>query len=377
MNKWVIKEKIKLLAIHLTRLLIRLLYFLPIKTNRIVLFSFGGNQYSCNPRAISEYILDKYPDKYEVIWAFNDVSKYDYLKREKIRVIKYKSFERIILQITAKYCINNSGSFSWIPVRKGQFHINTWHAGGAYKRLQHDKYADHNRRLTAKETTHMISSGDLFTRYNIIEQFNFSGNILNIGMPRNDVFFDSFKMEEKAHYVRKYFDVSEDELLVLYAPTWRYDGVIPVFDHEMIEHALEEKWGKKVRFMFRNHNLSSVRYSNRLDASDYSDMQDLLCAADVLITDYSSSIWDFSFTYRPCFLYVPDVDKYEKEQGFYTDIYEWGFPVCKSDSQFVAEINDYNSVEFEKKMRKHHDAFGSYENGRATAAFCDAILNQF
>lgn len=54
------------------------------------------------------------------------------------------------------------------------------------------------------------------------------------------------------------------------------------------------------------------------DVSDYPEMQDLLCTADMLITDYSSSVWDYSFTYRPCFLFTPDLEEYKKNRLLYT-----------------------------------------------------------
>ena len=373
---WAYKERIKTLQIKIIRTFIRTLYFLPLKKNRIVFFSFRGNQYSCNPKSISEYVQVCYPGKYEIIWAFNNPKKYKYLERRGVRVVKYKSLKRILLQTTAKYSINNTGSYSWIPLRKGQYHINTWHAGGAYKRLQHDSNADYNRRLTAEETSLMISSCKLFTKYNIREQFTFYGKVLSIGMPRNDVFFDNNAVKKKATYVRRHYKINNDNLIVLYAPTWRYDGKIPSFDFERIKRFLSEKYKKDVVFMVRNHSLSNNKYNNLLDVSDYDDMQDLLCTADILITDYSSSIWDYSFTYRPCFLFVPDLKKYTDEQGFYTDIKTWGFPICRNSDELIFEMDNFDNDDYKKRMINHHVLYGSYEQGRATKAFCEEVFER-
>lgn len=373
-SNWVVKEFFKRIMIRGVRVGIRAFYILPIRENRIVFFSFTGNQYSCNPKAISDYVRKNAKGKFEIVWAFNDPSKFSFLKEEGIRVVKYKSLERLLLQTTAKFTINNSGAYSWIPIRKNQVHVNTWHAGGAYKRLQSDKYASYNRHLTAKETSHMISSCKAFTKYNIREQFGYEGTVLEIGMPRNDVFFDREELERRAAAIRAQYDIPQDAFIVLYAPTWRYDGVIPQPDFDRLTQAVSERFGRKAVIAVRNHNYSRKDYKDVVDVTAYPDMQDLLCAADMLITDYSSSIWDYSFTYRPCFLYVEDLEKYTREQGFFVDIHEWGFPLCRNNDELTDAILSYDEDRHRERMEKHHDDFGSFESGHAAEKFYKEIL---
>lgn len=373
---WERKEKIKHIAIQIIRVLVRLLYVFPINPKRVVFFSFCGEQYSCNPRAISEYLTKNYKNDYCVFWLFTNPENHKELETQGIKIVKYGSFRHVFLEVTAKYVINNTGAYSWIPVRKNQIHVNTWHAGGAYKRLQHDISADTNRRLTAKETTHMISSCRLFTKYNIQEQFGFGGRILEIGMPRNDVFFDRRTMQGKASEARKWMKMDSSIFIILYAPTWRYDGNIPCPDFEELCSAAEKRFGRKAIVAARSHSLYKGSFDNAVDVTKYPDMQDLLCAADMLITDYSSSIWDYSFTKRPCFLYVEDLDQYMNEQGFYTDIFKWGFPLCKSKQSLVDNILSYNEEEYCDIVSKHHQEFGSYENGHACETFAKEIFKR-
>ena len=113
-----------------------------------------------------------------------------------------------------------------------------------------------------------------------------------------------------------------------------------------------------------------------VDVSEYPDMQELLCACDVLITDYSSSIWDYSFTYKPCFLYVTDLEKYTSERGFGKDIYSWGFPVCKTDEELYQAIINFDEDKFKKKMKKHHEDLGSFEDGYATKRVCEYLIKE-
>lgn len=102
------------------------------------------------------------------------------------------------------------------------------------------------------------------------------------------------------------------------------------------------------------------------DVSDYPEMQDLLCTADMLITDYSSSVWDYSFTYRPCFLFTPDLEEYKKKTDFYTPIEEWGFPICKTNEELRKQIEAFDENKFKQAMIRHHENLGSYEKGTAT-----------
>ena len=376
MNKQtlLIKNRIKTICILVVRIFIRLLYIFPLKKNRIVFFSYYGKQYSCNPKAISEYILHNYGNRFEVYWVFKEPQRFEYLKRKGIKLLKYYSLRRLFVQATAKYTISNCGAFSWIPKRKNQIHCNTWHAGGAYKRLTDG--TSFNRLLTAQETTHMISSCRLFTKYNIRACFNYSGLIMKIGMPRNDVFFDSKQMNAISNKTRQKLHISLNDFVVLYAPTWRYDGVIPYPDFDMICKAVTKRFNKNPVIIGRSHSVRTNTFCSIIDATAYPDMQDLLCTADMLITDYSSSIWDYSFTYRPCLLYVEDLEKYQKQQGFLTDIYEWGFPVCKSNAELQESIGSFDQSTYYKAMKKHHIEFGSYECGNATEVFCERMFGK-
>ena len=373
-ERWVAREAVKMIGIRCVRIVIRMLYWLPLKDNRVFFFSFNGSQYSCNPRAISEYLEENAAGKYEIIWAFRKPASYEYLRNRGIRIVRFRSLTRVILQVRSKYCINNSGAYSWIPVRKGQYHVNTWHAGGAYKRLQSDGFANRNRMLTARETTHMVSSAEYFTKYMIHEQFRYYGKVLETGLPRNDVFFDPVRMRTTGERVRKELDIPDHAFVVLYAPTWRYDNDIPCPDFRQVLAAVRERFGREGILLVRSHNLSTMTYKNVIDVTSYPDMQDLLCLADMLITDYSSSIWDYSFTYRPCFLFVSDLDKYIREQGFFVDIHSWGFPLCPDDASLVKEILSFDESRHKRNMDRHHQVYGSFENGNAARRFCSEIF---
>ena len=110
-----------------------------------------------------------------------------------------------------------------------------------------------------------------------------------------------------------------------------------------------------------------------VNVSDYPDMQELLCAADSLITDYSSCIWDYSLLARPCYLFVPDLDEYvNKEQGLFTPIESWYGVICRNNDELCEEmvkaVSEATGRETFKAMAERQlSTFGSYETGQACA----------
>lgn len=102
-------------------------------------------------------------------------------------------------------------------------------------------------------------------------------------------------------------------------------------------------------------------------------MQELLQAVDVLITDYSSSIWDYSFTGKPGFLFMPDLNTYERERSFYTDSATWPYPLAETNEEFAEIIAKFNPVENKKKIERHWKLLGNCESGKASEAIVNII----
>ena len=105
-------------------------------------------------------------------------------------------------------------------------------------------------------------------------------------------------------------------------------------------------------------------------------MQELLLISDVLITDYSSSIWDFSLTGKPAFLFTPDLDAYTGERDFYTPIDSWPYPYSEDMDGFVKLIEAYDAQASEEKIRAHHQKLGNCESGAAAKACADRIRQE-
>ena len=138
-------------------------------------------------------------------------------------------------------------------------------------------------------------------------------------MPRND-FLVCRNTEQADQKVRQTYQIDRKYRILLYAPTYRSNGKNQMPDFTGLEKYLKKN-GEKWYVLYRAHRYSEDDSAGldpecSADVTDYPDMQELLAAADMLITDYSSCIWDYSFLYRPCFLYTPDLREYLAKTGF-------------------------------------------------------------
>ena len=147
---------------------------------------------------------------------------------------------------------------------------------------------------------------------------------MEYGMPRNDILVQ--QDVSRINQVRARIKVPDNVNLALYAPTFRADKAYQFeLDPERTLKALKNRFGGKWILLYRAHYYLGDNLFDKehiLDVTAYDDMQELLLISNVLITDYSSSIWDFSLTNRPAFLFTPDADHYQNERAFYTPIEE-------------------------------------------------------
>ena len=385
MNKW-IYEKIKNLGVIYFRCVSRLFYLIPINSKRIVCIAYAGKQYSCSPKYLAEYLINNYSGKFEVIFVLRDQKQ---ICLEGIKVVRFMSWQHFFYFCTAKIIINNSGSERYIPKRKGQYFINTWHGGGAYKRIEQSSIhpftkTEVKRGIYRSKTTDLIlSSCKSFSNLVVPDiLYNQSVEIMPSGLPRNDLFFSGRVTEIRNEVCRK-LNIDQNAIIVLYAPTFRgeIDSARSLssnqIDFKDIVKLIVQRTNKNCIILFRAHYAiadSSVT-TNYLDVTLYPDVQELLCAADILISDYSSVIWDFSLMKKPCFLYMPDKDYYiNKDRGVYTSIEEWPGVICETNEELQRKIEELDYDVYRKKIEEYHKKVGSYETGNACRMVCERII---
>ncbi|MBR4236525.1 MAG: CDP-glycerol glycerophosphotransferase family protein [Clostridia bacterium] len=348
---------------------------LKIKKNRVLFSSFLEKQYSCNPKYISRELKRLYGDKLEICWAFRYPEKFSFLAREGIRVLDARSLKFVLYALSARVVVTNTYYKPTLPRRKQQFYLRTWHGGGAYKRV--GRYEDMPpldriiTRLRQSGADLYLSSSRAFTKLTLRDSFGFSGEVLEKGMPRNDLLINP-PDEEEIMRIRREIGLKDGESLCLYAPTYRRDARVHEQkpDYEQTCAALSARFGGKWVTGYRSHHVTMYLdkkslSQGALDLSAYPDMQELLLVCGALITDYSSSIWDAGLAGKRVFLYCPDLNEYLSERDFYTDIHSWPFPLALNMQELKENISAFNEEKYAEKLKKHYTELGSFETGRA------------
>lgn len=363
--------------------ILQALFFLPIKKNRILFTAGDGWRYDCNPRAISEYLAKSGADV-ELLWGFFRPGKYRDMPG--IRAVRIFSPAWLYFSATASVIVTNAAVHRAQPKRKGQLIVETWHGGGAYKgEGTGDRSGDRGaeRRIRdeyVRKIDLFASSSRAFTENTIRREFGYAGEVLPCGMPRNDLFFDETQRTAAAKKVRALYDLTG--FVALYAPTfrgkfWLGCSLEDTFPYEKVLTALRQRFGGPVTMLRRAHpggRMVGGVAPGVIDVSDYPDMQELLLAADLLITDYSSSIWDYALLGRPCLLYVPDMESYIAQRGICSPITEWPGIACGDERALLDALATLNARDCAMKAEQHLKALGSYETGTATAQICERIL---
>ncbi|MDE6519954.1 MAG: CDP-glycerol glycerophosphotransferase family protein [Ruminococcus sp.] len=370
------QSKIKFIAEIVLRKLFNVLSaFVPVKKNRIMMYSYSGEQYSCCPKAISEYLQKHAPDKYEIIWAFRKnaaISK----KPENAKIVTYQSLKFLYLYAGSRFIITNIYPYHLLKTKSNQILIDTWHGGGAYKvagfdiQKQPDKITRTNMQFNCDNISLFLSSSEQFTNYFIRGGMRYKGEVLNSGLPRNDLFFLPLnRLKVVRERVCRKLHIDSKRKICLYAPTWRGKEELErlEFDVSALQKTLEERFGGTWQIISRMHRLTKNKLQgNVIDACNYPDMQELLIAADFLISDYSSAIWDYCLTKKPCFLYVYDMDSYlTKERRMYIPMEKWGFPLFKSFNEILSAIKSFDEADFQLCMKHHYELLGGYDDGTA------------
>lgn len=380
------KYYFKIIVIFLLRILLRLLDIFPIKKNRILFSSFEGKNYGCNPKYIFEYMYDKYGVLYEYIWCLNNACKIP--EKYNVLLCVPLSIKHLFFLSTSHVIISNQPILPMFPKRKQQIFINTTHGGGAYKKgginatfvTKADKCCMiYMKNIRAKMINNVISSCRAYTEIFSTEvEYNINKEkFLPLGMPRNDLFFKP--CQDRKSEIRNRLGIDECLYVILYAPTYRGSYRNPSLFHANIDvnsvcRVVEQRFGKKSIFLYRSHiSDRDLCPETAMDVSDYQDMQELLLITDVFITDYSSSIWDFSLTRKPGFLFTPDLANYQAEVKFHYPIETWPYPFALTMDELCKAILRYNEAEAHIKIQKHHDLLGSYEKGNATREICNIL----
>lgn len=299
----------------------------PLDPTLAVYAAYWYRGYACNPAAIYTAARRLAP-QVRGVWI---------VRRDRVDVlppgVEYvvagtRDYYRVLAR--ARWLVNNVNFPDFVRKRPGSVHVQTHH-GTPVKvmGLDQQRYPvgavgmDFTKLLHRMDRWDYSVSANSFSTQMWERAYPADYTTLEVGYPRNDRL--ALATAEECRQARAALGIGPDEYVVLYAPTHRehLPGWRPPFDPDRMHDVL----GPSGRLLMRSHYFHDRERQLRgasdgavLDVSTYDRVEDLYLAADVLVTDYSSAMFDYAVLDRPIVVYAPDWDAYRVARGVYFDL---------------------------------------------------------
>ena len=358
----------------------------------VIFDSMGGKRYSCNPRAIFEELRRREPEL-EFVWTSADGQ---FPPPSGARTLLKGSREYYEALARSRVVVANSRMPPWYCKRDGQIYLQTWH-GTPLKTLAFDltTLTEHRGRgweeitIDVAQWDILISPNPYTTRI-MSQAYRYNGEILESGYPRNDLLKapDAAKLGAT---VRAGLGIAPDKRVVLYAPTWRDDLIVGDGPRRAYQLALNIKraragLGDDHVLLLRAHHFMATDRAWQggdgfvVDVSDYPDIADLYLAADVLVTDYSSVMFDFAVTGKPMLFFAYDLERYRDEvRGLYFDLEAQApGPVLRTSEQVIDALRAGSEVrdQYADAYAAFVETYCPYDDGFASARVIQRIWGE-
>lgn len=351
----------------------------PIAQNKVLFISYVGKGFGDNGKYIAQTLHKKMPDL-KLVWITNEVDSLP----SYVTPVKRRSLKRLYHSATAKFWVDNCRKIKFERKRHGQFYIQTWHGGIALKQIEKDAEAhlDADYVRSAQKDSAMIDlmvSNSRFCTDMYRRAFWYDGEIIECGSPRVDILFTCDANQKKK--IKEKLGFQPDDRIVLYAPTFRKDQGTSCYqlDFKRILKALSRD-GKAWKFAVRLHpNISGqadfLQYDSEIiNATPYPDLYELMAVSDIVITDYSSLMFEAGFVKKPVFLFATDIEDYKQDRNFYFDLEQLPFPLATNHEDLLEQIERFSPVEYEARVEAFNDSLGLKETGEASALVAERIL---
>ena len=327
----------------------------------LVLFDSWRGTYSDNPRAISETLHELRPDLKQV-WVADEPVVPPWAER-----VAFGSRAYLAALGRASYVVTNHSMPGYYRKPRGTAYLQTWH-GTALKQIAFDiggtefagdrRFFERLERDVARWDT--LVSPNPFSTQIFRRAFRYEGRILETGYPRNDL-LSSPAAPARRQAIRGALGLADDTRAILYAPTWRDERS---FELHLDTAALGPRLGDEYALLLRTHPNAPVASGAELgdrtiDVSGEQDIRDLYLAADILLTDYSSAMFDFAITRKPMLFFTYDLAEYrDVTRGFYFDFeHEAPGPLLATTEEVGDAIQNLDAV--------------SAQHAQAYDAFCE------
>ncbi|GAA0783911.1 CDP-glycerol glycerophosphotransferase family protein [Hathewaya limosa] len=358
----------------------KILSIFPTKQNRIILECDYGKGFFGNLLYIYKQIKEeKMP--LEIIIPINSGVRIDIQEDNNTKIVKTKTLKHLYYLATSKYWITNNHYYHFLPKPKGTIMINTWHALGAFKKFGIDSAkTEKERERFIKDSKNidylLVSSKELKGIYskalNVEET-----KILSLGIPRTDILFDSNHMEAvKEEFFNVHTELKKKNI-ILYAPTFR-DDEKEYFNMQLDLKLLKENLGDGSVILLKLHPIIRHKFEIPKGLEDFIidvskvNINKLMIISDILITDYSSIIFEYSLLDKPIIFFAYDYEKYKNNlRNFYFG-YEEFIPgkMLRTSEEVLNEIQESMEGSYNKELiREFSKRFCEYTDGKSTKRF--------
>jgi CDP-glycerol glycerophosphotransferase len=347
---------------------------------KLVVFSAHSRKYNDSPRTLYENMIKdpKYKD-YRFVWALEDP---DHVQIPgPASKVKSDTLEYFKTTLKAKYwitCVNIERSLHY--KKRSCRYLNTWH-GTPYKYIGNDVG---NRKDFDFSNVDFWCYASQYEKEIFMRAFNVREDaLIPTGMPRNDDLYNV--TNEEIICIKKRMGLPLDKKIILYAPTWRDStdhgatyAIKPPINTKYWEAQLKDEYIVLFRTHGYTNKLLGVEFNDVIrDYSAYPSINDLLKVSDILISDYSATMTDYSILERPVLCFAYDYEQYKSERGLYID-FDKGMPsgVLKTEDEVLDHIKN---LDYEKECRKTKEMIKnriSYYGGHATEKCLELLFEK-
>ena len=365
----------------------------PVDPSTVYLQSYTGQSATDSPLAIHDELRRRRPDL-RLVWAVADRSSWVPAGAE---TVLWRSSDWYETVARAGHVVTNIDLEPWFRPRVGQkvlqcFHgypaksmgVRLWRSQG-FTESRIEQQLDR----TSRTWNLLLTPSPEMNRY-YREEYRYDGEILAAGYPRDDALLATDAPDVRRR-VRERLGVHPDQVLVLYAPTWRDDLATNFRAAQMANHLDTEQaaglLGAHFALALRGHRFHARRRAEGprssarvLDVTDYPEINDLILACDVAVLDYSSLRFDVAVAGKPMVFLVPDLEEYTANtRGFLFDFRSSApGPLVTGTGEVVAAVRDLDSLResYAGEYARFNARFNLLQDGHAAQRVVDRLLDE-
>ena len=356
----------------------------PVKKNRVTFMSgrrteLGGNM---------EFVWDKLKNEKDIELKTMFFAQTSMMKMVKVlpKFLKLYATSRVVVVDDFFRLLNT------FKRQKDTRIIQLWHACGAFKTFGYTRLGkpggphqfDKNHRMYDYA---IVSSEEVARHY--AEGFGISDSaVLATGIPRTDIFFDNeYKKNARERLYEKY-PVLKDKKVLLFAPTFRGNGQVTAYyeidklDINALKRTLGDEWAVLIKlhpFCNERFEIDGEFKDTVIDLSDEDELNDLLFITDLLVTDYSSCVFEASLLNIPMVFYVFDLEEYIRDRDFYYEFESFApGKIVKEQSELFecVENGDFEQYKIEGFKKKFFDSTDGKSSVRVAEKIIDIVRGE-